>query len=141
MIDKYSSFKIGDSAVQSKTITEKDIEQFAELIGDYNPIHLDEEFAKKTRFKGRIAHGVLAVGLISSVLGNQLPGPGTIYLSQTVKFLRPVRPGDTIKACAKIIDIESSKRIITLKTDCYNQREECILEGEAKVLFDKITNE
>ncbi|HVQ01211.1 MAG TPA: MaoC family dehydratase [Candidatus Thermoplasmatota archaeon] len=138
MSDKFPSFKIGDSAAQSKTVTEKDIEQFAALIGDYNPIHMDEKFAKKTRFKGRIAHGVLAVGLISSVLGNQLPGPGTIYLSQTVKFLRPVRPGDTIKARATILEIESSKRMITLKTDCFNQREECILEGEARVLYDNI---
>jgi 3-hydroxybutyryl-CoA dehydratase len=129
-------FKIGDTAYQNKTINNEDILIMANLIGDYNPIHMNDEFAKGTRFKGKIAHGVLSIGLISSVLGNQLPGPGTIYLSQTIKFLKPVRPGDTIKAVVKIIDIEHEKQIITLSTDCFNQKEEHILEGNAKVLFE-----
>ena len=129
-------FRIGDRASLCKTITEKDILSFANLVGDYNPVHLDNEYAKKTRFKGRIAHGVIVIGLISAVLGNKLPGPGTIYLGQTAKFLRPVRPGDTITATVEIVEIKSEKPILTLKTGCVNQKGDIVLDGKAEVLFE-----
>lgn len=128
--------RIGDRASLSKTITDEDILSFANLIGDYNPVHVDDEYARNTRFKGRIAHGVLAIGLISAVLGNRLPGPGTIYLSQTVEFVRPVRPGDIITATVEVIEIKPEKPIITLQTNCVNQAGDVVLEGEAVVLFE-----
>ena len=129
-------FKIGENATKSKIITDEDITAIANITGDFNPLHLDDEYAKKTRFKGRIAHGVLAIGLISSILGNQLPGHGTIYLSQSVKFLKPMHPGDTLIAVVTVQEIDYEKNIIGLSTDCFNQKNEKILKGMAKVLFE-----
>ena len=113
--------KIGDSAQISKTITEADIELFAKATGDFNPVHLDQAYAEKTMFKGRIAHGLLSVGLLSTVLGNILPGHGTIYLSQEVKFLAPVRIGDTITAGVEVIELISEKNRVKFRTTCMNQ--------------------
>ncbi len=127
-IDK---IEIGDSAQISNTITEKTIKDFAEATGDFNPVHLDEAYAEKTYFKGRIAHGVLSVGYISSVLGNLLPGPGGILLSQEVKFLAPVRIGDVITARVEVIELIPEKNRIKLKTTCTNQRGEMVVDGTA----------
>ena len=127
-------FKIGDSASISKTITDRDIQAFAEVTGDHNPIHLDDEYAAKTRFGSRIAHGMLSASLISSVLANKLPGPGSVYLSQTLKFVKPVLPGDSVTARVTVTGIRDDKPIITLETVCVNQHNEPVLKGEATVL-------
>ena len=134
------SLKINDFAQISKIITEKDIIQFADVVGDHNPVHLDEEFAKKTRFGRKIAHGMLASSLISAVLGTKLPGPGTIYLSQTLKFTAPVYPGNTISAKVTVTKIKEDKNIITLDTVCVNQNGETVVSGEAVVLVENIGN-
>jgi 3-hydroxybutyryl-CoA dehydratase len=126
---------VGDSATSTKTITDDDIRMFAELSGDHNPVHLDDAYAGTTRFRRRIAHGMLSASLVSSVLANHLPGPGTVYLSQTLKFLAPVYPGDTITARATVIRIREEKGIVTLETTCFNQNEEKVLTGEAVVLL------
>ena len=123
--------KIGDSAQISKTITEADIELFARATRDFNPVHLDQAYAEKTMFKGRIAHGLLSVGLLSSILGNILPGHGTIYLSQEVKFLAPVRIGDTITAEVEVIELISDKNRAKFRTTCMNQDGKLVLDGIA----------
>jgi 3-hydroxybutyryl-CoA dehydratase len=123
--------KIGDSAHISHTVTETVIDDFARATGDFNPIHLDQAYAEKTHFKGRIAHGVLSIGYISSVLGNLLPGPGGIYLSQEVKFLAPVRIGDIITAKVEVIERIPGKNRIRLKTTCTNQKGELVVDGTA----------
>jgi 3-hydroxybutyryl-CoA dehydratase len=123
--------RIGDFAQISNTVTESVINDFAKATGDFNPIHLDQTYAEKTYFKGRIAHGVLSLGYISSVLGNLLPGPGGIYLSQEVKFLAPVRIGDIITAKVEVIDLIPEKNRIKLKTTCTNQKGEVVVDGTA----------
>jgi 3-hydroxybutyryl-CoA dehydratase len=123
--------KIGDSAQISKTITEADIELFARATGDFNPVHLDQAYAEKTMFKGRIAHGLLSVGLLSSILGNILPGHGTIYLSQDVKFLAPVRIGDTVTAGVEVIELISEKNRAKFRTTCINQDGKLVVDGIA----------
>jgi 3-hydroxybutyryl-CoA dehydratase len=127
-------FNIGDSASISKTITDGDIRAFADVTGDHNPLHLDDDYAAKTRFGGRIAHGMLSASLISAVLANELPGAGSIYLSQTLKFVKPVFPGDTVTARVTVTGIRDDKPIITLETVCVNQHNEPVLKGEATVL-------
>ena len=126
--------KIGDSAQISKTITEGDIELFAKATGDFNPIHLDQVYAEKTFFKGRIAHGLLSVGLLSSVLGNILPGYGTIYLSQEIRFLAPVRIGDTVTARVEVIELIPEKNRVKFKTTCLNQEGKVVADGIAWVM-------
>jgi 3-hydroxybutyryl-CoA dehydratase len=123
--------KIGDSAQISKTITEEDIKLFARATGDFNPIHLDQAYAENTMFKGRIAHGLLSVGLLSSVLGNILPGHGTIYLSQEVKFLAPVRMGDTISAKVEVLELIPEKNRAKFRTSCINQDGKIVVDGMA----------
>ncbi|MGB7573122.1 MAG: MaoC family dehydratase [Thermodesulfobacteriota bacterium] len=123
--------KIGDSAQISNTITETVINDFAKATGDFNPIHLDQTYAEKTYFKGRIAHGVLSIGYISSVLGNLLPGPGGILLSQDVRFLAPVRIGDVITAKAEVIELNPGKNRVKFKTTCTNQKGEVVVDGTA----------
>ena len=127
-------FKIGDSASISKTITDRDIQAFADVTGDHNPVHLDDEYAAKTRFGRRIAHGMLIASLISAVLANELPGAGSVYLNQTLKFVKPVFPGDTVTARVTVSGIRDDKPIITLETVCVNQHNEPVLKGEATVL-------
>ena len=122
---------MGDSAQISKTITEKDINDFARVTGDFNPVHLDQAYAEKTIFKGRIAHGLLSVGLLSSILGNILPGHGTIYLSQEVKFLAPVRIGDTITARVEVIELVQEKNRAKFRTTCMNQDGKIVVDGIA----------
>jgi 3-hydroxybutyryl-CoA dehydratase len=123
--------KIGDSAQISKKITETDIADFARATGDFNPIHLDQAYAEKTLFKGRIAHGLLSVGIISTILGNILPGHGTIYLSQEVKFLAPVRIGDTITAKVEVMELIAEKNRVKFKTTCTNQDGKVVVDGVA----------
>jgi len=123
--------KIGDSAEISKTITAEDIELFAKATGDFNPVHLDQAYAEKTMFKGRIAHGLLSLGFISTILGNILPGYGTIYLSQEVKFLAPVRIGDTITARVEVIELIPEKNRVRFKKTCTNQEGTIVLDGVA----------
>jgi 3-hydroxybutyryl-CoA dehydratase len=123
--------KIGDSAQISKTITESDIELFARATGDFNPVHLNQAYAEKTMFKGRIAHGLLSVGLLSTILGNILPGHGTIYLSQEVKFLVPVRIGDTITAKVEVLELISEKNRAKFRTTCTNQDGKLVVDGIA----------
>jgi 3-hydroxybutyryl-CoA dehydratase len=128
------NLKVGDTASLTKAITDADIRAFAELSGDRNPIHLDDEYAATTRFGRRIAHGMLAASLISTVLGTQLPGIGTVYLSQNSRFLAPVYPGDTVTARVTVISVREDKPIVTLETICENQHGEVLIKGEAVVL-------
>ena len=125
--------KIGDTAELSKTVSESDIYQFAGITGDFNPAHMNEEYAKKTFFKTRIAHGMLSAGFISAVIGTKLPGTGSIYIQQTLNFLAPVRIGDTITARVEVIDIMDGKNRVRLKTICENQEGKQVLDGEAVV--------
>ncbi len=123
--------KIGDSAQIVKTITEGDIELFARATGDFNPVHLDAAYAEKTMFKGRIAHGLLSVGFFSAILGNILPGHGTIYLSQEVKFLAPVRIGDTVTEKVEVIELMPEKNRARFRTSCVNQDGKSVVDGIA----------
>jgi len=123
----------GDSASFTKTVSEADVYLYAGVTGDLNPAHINEVYAAGTFFKTRIAHGMLTAGFVSAVLGMQLPGPGTIYLGQSLRFLAPVRIGDTITAVAEVIDIDEAKNRILLKTTCTNQDGVVVLEGEATV--------
>ena len=127
-IDK---LKIGDSAQIIRTITEKDVELFADAIGDHNPIHMDQAYAEKTRFNGRIVHGAYSIGLISGVLGNVLPGHGTIYLSHEVKFLAPVRIGDTLTVKVEVMEILPEKNRVRFRTTCVNQDGKEVVDGMA----------
>jgi 3-hydroxybutyryl-CoA dehydratase len=124
----------GDKASRTQTISDEMIRAFAELTGDTNPVHLDDAYAAGTRFGRRIAHGMIAAGLISATLANDLPGPGTVYLSQSLKFKAPVHPGDTIIATVEVKSVREDKPIVTLTTICTNQENVVILEGEAVVL-------
>jgi 3-hydroxybutyryl-CoA dehydratase len=131
--------KVGDIATFEKTVTAEDIQRFAEVTGDTNPLHSDAEYAKKTRFGECIAHGMLSAGFISAVLGTKLaPNACAVYLSQTLRFLRPVKVGDTIKAVAEVKGIEDEKRTLTLETECYNQDGDVVVKGEAVILLDPV---
>lgn len=126
----------GMSAVFSKTVTEADIVLFAGITGDTNPVHLDEEFAKPTMFKGRIAHGMLTAGFISAVFGTKLPGPGCIYMSQTLKFKAPVKIGDTVKARVTVSAIDQEKARVTFATTAH-VGDKIVLEGEAQLMVPR----
>ncbi|MEW9081418.1 MaoC family dehydratase [Caldanaerobacter subterraneus] len=132
-----NELKVGDKDYFEKTITETDVYLYAGITGDFNPVHINQIEAEKTMFKGRIAHGMLTAGLISTVLGTKLPGTGTIYLGQELKFTKPVRIGDTIKAEVEVIEIIPEKNRVKLKTTCTNQNGEVVLEGIATVLAPK----
>jgi 3-hydroxybutyryl-CoA dehydratase len=127
---------VGDTAEFSKTIKDEDVRVFADLTGDHNPVHLDESYAGGTRFGRRVAHGMLTASLISSVLANKLPGEGTVYLSQSLKFVAPVYLDDTVTARVTVTGIREDKPIATLETVCLNQRNETLVKGEAVVLFE-----
>jgi 3-hydroxybutyryl-CoA dehydratase len=134
-LTKYSDLKIGQSAEVTHTITAEDIQTFGDLSGDYNPLHFNDEWAKTTMFEGRIAHGLLSASFISTVIGMKLPGPGTIYLSQSMKFMRPVRIGDTITARVEVAALNDEKKRVTLKTVCTNQDQEVVVDGEALIML------
>jgi len=128
------SLNPGETATRTTTITDEMIRAFADLTGDANPVHLDDAYAAGTRFGRRIAHGMIAAGLISATLANDLPGPGTVYLSQTLQFKAPVYPGDTITTTVEVKRVRPDKPIVTLSTICKNQKDVVVLEGEAVVL-------
>src|SRR6266850_8044892 len=125
------NLRVGDTATVTKTVTDDDIHAFADLLGDNNSVHVDDEFAKKTRFGRRIAHGMLSASLISTAIGTKLPGNGAIYLSQTFKFVAPVYPGDTVTARVSVTKVREDKPILTLETICFNQNEDVVVRGEA----------
>ncbi len=125
--------EIGMTRHLTKQVTDRDIELFAEVSTDCNPVHLDDDYARDTIFQGRIAHGMLTAGLISAVIGEQLPGHGTVYLGQNLKFLAPVRPGDTVRAEVTVLEIDHSKRRVKLATTCLIDGKP-VLKGEATVL-------
>ena len=129
----YSDIKIGDGASFAKTITEADVMLYAGLSGDFNPIHIDAEYARESLFKERVAHGMLVSGLISAVLGTRLPGPNSIYLGQDLKFTAPVKIGDTVTAVVTVTEKRDDKRIIKLRTTVSNQRGETVIDGGAVV--------
>ncbi len=129
------TLRVGDTATLTKTITDADIRAFAEVTGDRNPVHLDDEYASATRFGRRIAHGMLAASLISSALAGELPGRGTVYLSQTLKFNAPVFPGDTVTARVTVTKMREDKPIVTLETVCTKENGERVVEGEAVVML------
>ena len=124
------------SASTAKTITDADLVLFAAVSTDVNPAHLDEEYGKSTPFGGRIAHGMLSAGFISAVLANQLPGPGTIYLSQTLRFKAPVRPGDTVKATVTVKEVIAAKNRVALDTVC-TVGDTVVIEGECLMMPPK----
>jgi 3-hydroxybutyryl-CoA dehydratase len=132
-MEKYM-FRIGDTASIQKTFTEEEVLSFANISGDKNPIHLDENYAANTRFGKRLVHGILTSGLISALLGMELPGPGSIYIKQTLNFRAPVFIGDTITATVTITNIREDKPIITLDTTCTNQDEILVIDGQAILL-------
>ncbi|MFZ7125272.1 MAG: MaoC family dehydratase [Desulfobacterales bacterium] len=127
------TIEIGETAETSKTIGESDVYLYAGITGDFNPAHINEAYASQTGFGTRIAHGMLPAGLISAVLANRLPGPGTIYISQSLKFTAPVRIGDTITARVEVIEVDRDKKRVRLKTICTNQDGTAVIEGEAVV--------
>ena len=124
---------LGDKAEFTKTISESDVYQYAGVTGDFNPAHINQPHAENTFFKTRIVHGMLVAGFISTILGTQLPGPGTIYIQQTLKFTAPVHFGDTITASVEVAEIINDKNRIRLKTVCKNQNDKTVLDGEAMV--------
>jgi 3-hydroxybutyryl-CoA dehydratase len=132
--DPARAIQVGDSASMTKRISDEDVRTFAQISGDRNPVHLDDEFAAQTFFKQRIAHGALSAALISAVLGMVMPGPGTIYLSQTLSFKAPVYIGEEITARLEVTAYRADKRITTLKTEVFNQDGKLVLDGEAVVL-------
>ena len=125
--------EIGMKRHVSKVVTDRDIALFAEVSTDHNPVHLDDDYAQDTIFEGRIAHGMLTAGLISAVIGEQLPGHGTVYLGQSLKFLAPVRPGDHVRAEVEVTAIDYAKRRVTMDTHCAVDGKK-VLKGEAIVL-------
>lgn len=129
----FDELNIGDSAEFSKTVTESDINLFAGITGDFNPVHVNNDYAEKSIFKGRIAHGILTAGFISTVLGTELPGPNSIYLGQELKFVAPVKVGDTVTARATIIEKREDKRILKLETVVVNQHGEKVVDGNAVI--------
>ena len=126
----FEDLSVGMTASYAKTITETDIVLFAGISGDVNPVHLNEEFATETMFEGRIAHGMLTASFISTVLGTKLPGPGCIYLRQDVRFLAPVRPGDTVHSQITITDVNAEKKRVYAHTVC-RVGDTSVVEGEA----------
>jgi 3-hydroxybutyryl-CoA dehydratase len=126
---------VGTRATRERTITDDDIVRFAEVSGDRNPVHLDEEYAAHSPFGQRIAHGFLVGSLISATIGMDLPGTGSIYLGQTLKFVAPVHIGDTVTVSVEVIKVREDKRLITLRTDCTNQNGTLVITGEATVKY------
>lgn len=131
-----SGFYVGQEAEASRCFTMEEVRQFAGLSGDNNPLHVDEEYARAGRFGGCVVHGILVSGLISRVLGTQLPGEGSIYLEQNLSFRKPVYVGDRVTARVRITEIQQEKKIVTLETNVYNQENACVILGTAKLLYE-----
>ena len=138
-VANWDDFNVGDTAVHTKTILDEDIKAFAKLSGDYNPIHVNDEYAKSTMFKQRIAHGMISASLISAVLGMHLPGPGAVYMSQEVKFRKPVFIGDTLTAKGEVVEKFTKKdgklKFLKIQTNVYKQGDELVTEGFALVII------
>ena len=128
---------VGDAAEMAKTVTEADVVLFAGVTGDFNPVHVDAVAAERSMFGGRVAHGMLSAGFISAVLGMRLPGPGSVYLSQSLRFTKPVRIGDTVTARVEVLEVIAAKRRVRLATTCRNQKGEVVVEGEAVVMVER----
>jgi len=124
---------VGDSATIVKIISEADINVFADVTGDKNPAHIDQEYASQTFFGGKIAHGMLLASYISAVIGTRLPGPGAIYLNQSLKFLAPARIGDTITAKVEVVSVKLERNRLVLRTSCTNQSNTLVIDGEALI--------
>jgi 3-hydroxybutyryl-CoA dehydratase len=133
-VAKIDDLEIGQSASYERTVSEEDIVRFAEVSGDDNPVHLDEEFASKTLFKGRIAHGMLGAGFISTVVGTKLPGYGSIYVSQSLRFRAPVRIGDTVVTTATVKSIDKERKRVTMETVCAIG-DKIVIDGEAELML------
>jgi 3-hydroxybutyryl-CoA dehydratase len=132
--------EVGHTVKFTKTVSEEDVVLFAKVTGDNQPLHLDDAFAAKTRFKKRIAHGMLSAGFISAALGTKLtPDAVVVYLSQQLRFRLPVAIGDTITAVVEVTAIDPEKNVVTLRTDCVNQAGEAVVKGEATVLLDPLS--
>lgn len=138
-VTRCADIKMGQSAEVVHIVTEKDIQVFGDLSGDYNPLHFNEDWAKTTMFGGRIAHGILTAAFISTAIGMHLPGPGTIYMRQSMRFLGPVRIGDTITARVEVVMLNDEKERVTLKTTCSNQEDNIVMDGEALVTLMKVS--
>ncbi len=139
MTDNVLGVKVGDTAEVTKTVSDQDVADFARVTGDDQPLHLNDAYAAKTRFKRRVAHGMLSAGLISAALGTKLaPHATVIYLSQSLRFQRPVFPGDTVTAKIEVTKVDAEKRIVTCATECVNQDGASVLTGEAVVLLDEV---
>lgn len=134
-------FYIGQEITEEKVFFKEDIEKFAEISGDKNPLHVNEEYAKKSRFGGIIVHGVLVMGLISKMIGTRLPGEGSVYMEQNVQFRKPVYVGEKIIAKVKIIDMDVNRKIISLKTDVFDEAGHCVIRGNAKILLESCISE
>lgn len=130
----FDTLQVGQTAELTRTITETDVVLYAGITGDMNPAHIDQVAAEASQFRGRIAHGMLTAGLISAALGMKLPGPGSIYLEQSLRFIRPVRIGDTVTAKVEVLELIPEKRRARLSTTCRNSDGEAVLKGEALVL-------
>jgi len=129
--------EIGEKASFTKTITETDVVNYAGVTGDFNPAHINEEYANDTMFEGRIAHGMLGAGLISTVLGTKLPGPGAIYVKQELEFTAPVKFNDTITAEVEVIEKNEEKNRVVMKTICTNQKDKAVIKGQATLMPPK----
>jgi len=138
MLKTMDTIQVGDFATFTKTISESDVYMYAGISGDFNPAHINAVEAEKGIFKERIAHGMLTASLISTVLGTQLPGPGTIYLSQDLSFKKPVKFGDTIEAKVEVIERIEEKNRLILRTTCTNQHGEIVIDGKAMVMPPKL---
>ncbi|MDX9865077.1 MAG: MaoC family dehydratase [Anaerolineaceae bacterium] len=141
MVTPMPAIQVGQRAKLSKTITEADVVLYAGVVGDFSPLHVNEEYASKTRMGTRTASPMLAGGLVSAVLGNQLPGPAFVFLRQQFEFLAPIFIGDTVTASVEVVSVETEKRIVCLRTDCYNQANKQLLTGEAVLMvLEKISS-
>lgn len=130
----YDEITLGQTAEYSKRISAEDIQLFAALSGDVNPIHLDEDYAATTPFGGCIAHGMLSGAIVSAAIAMQLPGPGTIYLGQSLRFTLPVRPGDTLTVKLKVVGKTDKRRLVTLECEVFNQQQQAVVAGTAEVM-------
>ncbi len=131
---RFDELFVGQCAEWAKTVTETDVALFAGVTGDFNPVHVNAVEAERSRFGGRIAHGMLSAGLVSAAIAMRLPGSGTIYLAQTLRFTAPVRIGDTVTARVEVAEVIAKRRRVRLTTTCRNQRGEVVLDGEATVM-------
>lgn len=131
---RYEELAVGQRAEINHVVTDADIETFGALTGDRNPVHFDDAYARSTRFKGRIGHGLLTASFISTVLGMHLPGTGAIYVSQSLRFLLPVKPGDTIAVAAEVVELIAARHRVRIRTTVTNQDGKLVLDGEAEMV-------